>query len=106
MFTQTIQIIYKDLNVSFNFLNLFSDNSLCIYAYKAWKKSSKKIFQTENLTKVMNLNLEVLNIDEEFSVHDYIYRCIQNSKFISLNFYLKITERKTRKMEQYTNIKN
>lgn len=54
----------------------------------------------------MNLNLEVLNIDEEFSVHDYIYRCIQNSKFISLNFYLKIIERKTRKMEQYTNIKN
>lgn len=98
MFTQTIQIIYKDLNVSFNFLNLFSDNSLCIYAYKAWKKSSKKIFQTENLTKVMNLNLEVLNIDEEFSVHD-----IDASKTrICLNFYLKITERKTRKIEQYT----
>lgn len=29
----------------------------------------KKIFQTKNFTKVMNLNFEILNIDEEFSVY-------------------------------------
>lgn len=32
----------------------------------------KKIFQTENFTKVMNLNFEILNIDEEFSVHSKV----------------------------------
>lgn len=73
----------RDLKVKFSFTRAINSNylqkfkrilqffnNLFIYVHKAWKKSSmKKIFQTENFTKVMNLNFEILNIDEEFSVH-------------------------------------